>query len=257
MIHGTVSIVTRNPETPQGPEGSGFAPITRKGRVGEVSAWCIAVIAWSISYGTQVALAVQHGFHGWSDAEAYAEGLLADLASLSMMCLALDQAERGRPAKLTWGLSILAALFMEWANVTYAIGDPEAVILHAWPPFLAVVTVFVLVHIRRTNAATTPPPFRPGPDLPPEPAAPLPPHAHVELPSVVSVETGVPNGRSHVTLAEARKEYRRLAARGSVSGAALGRALGVSDVSGRNWKRKVEAAAKPAPPFRLSEGVAA
>jgi hypothetical protein len=130
--------------------------ITRKGRVGEMAAWGIAVIAWAISYGTQVALARDHGIRGWNDWEAVGMGALADLASLSMMLLALDQAERGRSARLTWVLSLLAAGMMEWANVVYAGSDRVAVVLHAWPPFLAVVIVFVLVHVRRTNAAEGP-----------------------------------------------------------------------------------------------------
>jgi Protein of unknown function (DUF2637) len=126
--------------------------ITLKGRIGEAAAWAIAVIAWAISYGTQVALARDHGIHGWSDWEAIGMGALADLASLSMMMLALDQAERGKPARLTWVLAVLAALMMEWANIAYAGDDLVAIVLHAWPPFLAVTIVFVLVHYRRENA---------------------------------------------------------------------------------------------------------
>jgi len=129
------------------------ARVTLKGRVGEWAAWGIAAIAWGISLASQVGLAFAHGFRGWSNIEALGDGLLPDLASLSMMMLALDQAERGRPARLTWGLSILAGVFMEWANIAYAWPDPEAVILHAWPPFLVVATLYVLVHTRRTNAA--------------------------------------------------------------------------------------------------------
>jgi hypothetical protein len=127
--------------------------ITLKGRVGELAAWAIAGIAWLISYGTQVALARDHGFHGPSDWEAAGMGLLSDLASLACMMLALDQAERGKDSRLSWVLAGVSALMMEWANVVYAGSDPVAVILHGWPPFLAVSIVFLLVHVRRTNAA--------------------------------------------------------------------------------------------------------
>jgi hypothetical protein len=143
--------------------------ITLKGRVGELAAWSIAFIAWGISLASQVGLALEHGFHGPRDVEALGDGMLPDLASLTMMCLALDQAERGKSARLTWALSILSGAFMEWANVAYAWPDPEAVALHAFPPFLVVATVFVLVHIRRTNAAPRPPP---APVVEPRPAAP-------------------------------------------------------------------------------------
>jgi hypothetical protein len=129
------------------------SPITRKGRIGEVTAWIIAAIAWGISLTSQVGLALDHGFHGWRNVEAVGDGLLPDLAALAMGALALDQADRGRSAKLTWGLSILAGVFMEWANIAYAWPDPEAVILHSFPPFLVVATLYVLVHTRRTNAS--------------------------------------------------------------------------------------------------------
>ena len=184
---------------------NGQAPdrITRKGRIGEITAWAIAAIAWGISLTSQVGLAFDHGFHGWRDVEALGDGLLPDLASLAMGALALDQAERGRPARLTWGLSILSGVFMEWANIAYAWPDPEAVILHSFPPFLVVATLYVLVHTRRTNATpaagqvidVTPEPDRTGPNRtepdrtgeplsgPPAPG-PLPaPHAPRALPA--------------------------------------------------------------------------
>jgi len=127
-------------------------PITRKGRIGELMAWAITVIAWGLSFASQVALALEHGFHGFLEWEAAGMALISDLGAWSMMFLSLDQAERGRSAKLTWGISIAAAGMMEWANIVYAWPDPVAVILHAWPPALAFASVFVLVHIRRTNA---------------------------------------------------------------------------------------------------------
>lgn len=130
-------------------------PITRKGRIGEYMAWGIAGIAWALSFASQVGLALQHGFRGWNDWEALSMALLSDGVATSMMFLSLDQAERGKPAKLTWVASLAAAGMMEWSNIVFALPDPVAVALHAWPPLVAVFTVFVLVHVRRTNAAPT------------------------------------------------------------------------------------------------------
>lgn len=247
----------RNPQPDRNPgiSAEGSAEITLKGRIGEIAAWCIAVIAWAISYGTQVALAVGHGFHGPDDWEAAGMGATSDLLSLACMMIALDQAERGKSTPLAWVLSVAAALMMEWANVVYAGTDRVAIILHAWPPAVAVSVVFLLVHVRRVNSADR----RPAPDPEPEPAAPptapLPPAARrgvTALPEL-SVGTAVEtNGRVGAPLARAEREYRKLAAKGPVTGAALGRALGVSEVSGRNWKRKVEAAGHGRP-FRLAE----
>src|SRR2546429_1241748 len=92
-----------------------------------------------------------------------------------MMLISLDQAERGRSSRLTWLISAAAAGMMEWANVAFAWGDQVSVILHAWPPLLAVATLFVLVHVRRTNhedvAILPAPAEEPGP---PEVIAPDP-----------------------------------------------------------------------------------
>ena len=246
----------RNPQSDRTQEVSaeGSAGITRKGRIGEIAAWCIAVIAWAISYGTQVALAVAHGFHGPDDWEAAGMGATSDLLSLACMMIALDQAERGKSTPLAWVLSVAAALMMEWANVVYAGTDRVAIVLHAWPPAVAVSVVFLLVHVRRVNAAD----HRPEPDLGPEPPAtpPLPPAARGELPALPPLTPEAAagtNGQQKVTLALAQREYRKLAAKGAVTGSALGRVLGVSAVSGRNWKRKVEAEAKPSRTFRIAE----
>lgn len=170
--------------------------ITRKGRIGEAAAWVLAVIAWAISFGTQVALSAAHGFHGPVDWEAVGMGALADLASLSMMLLALDQAERGKSAKLTWLLSLMAAGMMEWANIVYAGSDRVAVLLHAWPPFLAVSIVFVLVHVRRTNAAPTAAGevIDAAPEPPPVPRPTLP--FHVERANAMRALLAEPGGRA-------------------------------------------------------------
>lgn len=336
---------------------AGFVPITRKGRIGEAAAWAIAVIAWCISYGTQVALAIEHGFHGPEDWEAAGMGATSDLLSLACMMIALDQAERGKSTPLAWLLSVAAALMMEWANIVYAGRDIVAIILHAWPPAVAVSVVFLLVHVRKENARIAdvsepdpePPPTPPRVSAPvrlveamgdllskpgaralsdhqlgvclgisaddagrlrevvmaldaaeagPEPKPPLPPPpssassgglpvaVSVELPAepepqdaaepkvvaepkpeVAPVAGEAPTGarrngrREHpVTLKEAKSEYRKLAAKGNVTGSALGAALEVSDVMGRIWKRKVEAEAEPKternPSFRF-QGAAA
>lgn len=104
----------------------------------------------------------------------------------------------------------------------------------------------------------------PEPERDPEPPSQLPPPPPAAPPLPVSPGPEAephpgaePTGRERVTLARARQAYRKLAAKGPFSGAALGRELGVSDVMGRNWKRKVEAETKPsARSFRL-QGVAA
>lgn len=49
-----------------------------------------------------------------------------------------------------------------------------------------------------------------------------------------------------VTLMSARRTYRKLAAKGPVTGSAMGAALGVSAVMGRKWLRRVRPKAKAA-----------
>lgn len=247
--------VTRNRNQNPGLPPKGSGGITRKGRIGEIAAWGIAGIAWCISYGTQVALAVEHGFHGPEDWEAAGMGATSDLLSLACMMIALDQAERGKSTPLAWVLSVAAAVMMEWANIVYAGSDFVAIILHAWPPAVAVSVVFLLVHVRRVNAMDRDPEPTPEVEPPAPPPAPFPRPPLMDLSIGQEPAVGAepePNGQQKVTLARAQREYRKLAAKGAVTGSALGRALGVSDVSGRNWKRKVEAEAKPARPFRVA-----
>jgi len=63
-----------------------------------------------------------------------------------------------------------------------------------------------------------------------------PKHNATDHPSATS-QAGATKG---ITLVVARRAYRKLAAKGRVTGTALGAALGVSDVMGRTWKRRVE-----------------
>jgi hypothetical protein len=87
--------------------------------------------------------------------------------------------------------------------------------------------------------------------LPDPPGAALPePVVLDELPAA-SGTPGETNGRERVTLARATAAYRQLARKGPVTGSALGAALRVSAVMGRNWKRKVEAAGETRRPFRV------
>lgn len=242
----------RNPG--RSPEGSGA--VTLKGRVGEIAAWCIAVIAWLISYGTQVALAIDHGFHGPKDWEAAGMGATSDLLSLACMMIALDQAERGKSTPLAWVLSVAAALMMEWANIVYAGSDVVAIILHAWPPAVAVSVVFLLVHVRRVNA-TAPKPD-PEPEPPAPPPAPLPPASDAGVSELALVEgnpAGATNGHVPVTLSLALAEARKLRRKGRLNGTTLGAALRVSAVSGRKWLKKVNAAEANARPFRVAEAL--
>jgi hypothetical protein len=89
-----------------------------------------------------------------------------------------------------------------------------------------------------------PPPDPPGAALP-EPAV------LAELPAATG-NSGKTNGRRRVTLAQARREARRLRKTGKVTGTALGKALGLSEVSGRKWLRKVKAAESETRPFRIA-----
>lgn len=118
------------------------------GRIGEISAWAISVVAWAISYESQAALAQREGRFaaGW---EAWAWPMTVDLASLAAMVLALDQARRGRRSTVAWTIAVVSALVMVAANIVSAWGSAIAVGMHMWPPLIALGSWYLLVHDRR------------------------------------------------------------------------------------------------------------
>lgn len=121
--------------------------MTRLGRAGEVITWSISLLAWGISYATQARLAASTGtFPTW---EAWTWPATVDLASLAAMVLALDQARRGRSARVAWGIAILAAGVMVAANTAADWPSPLAMLMHAWPPIIALACWLLLVHDRR------------------------------------------------------------------------------------------------------------
>jgi hypothetical protein len=143
--------------------------------MGELGAWAISVLAWAISYVTQAGLAAGTGaFPGW---QAWAWPATVDLAALIGMVLALDQARQKRPAATAWAVSLLAAAVMVAANTAADWPHPVAMLLHAWPPVIAIACWFLLVHVRRrepaavveedagTDADTDTEPVQPVPDL--------------------------------------------------------------------------------------------
>lgn len=250
---------TRNPEKT---EGFASESTTWRSYVAEAPAWFIVFGALAVSFWTQVFAVGHHDLAYW---ESLIWGTSTDAGTIAFLFLVREDTFRGRP---TWGawLGSIACAFMsvQWNVIPdWSKGDYLGVEAHLWMPALALGTWYWLLHGRkRRNPAPTP---RPEPDPEPEPPAPLPPRpsvvAQLPVPTAVSIEPEPlpePNGRVPVTLAVARREYRRLAKLspdGRVTGAALGKALGVSDVSGRSWKGKVEgkvvAASKPADTFRI------
>lgn len=126
------------------------ARMTPLGRLGELSAWAISILAWGLSYAAQVRLAAPHGFGGWWSWEALTFPLTTDLAGLVGMFLALDQARRGQSSRVPWGIAGAAAGVMVATNIGSYVGDPVAMLLHAWPPLIALASWFTLVHVRRS-----------------------------------------------------------------------------------------------------------
>lgn len=119
------------------------------GRAGEAAAWSISAVAWALSFSAQMSLAGAHGFGSW---ETWAWPATTDLAGLTGMLIALDQARRNRSALVAWLIAIAAAAVMVAANIGAAVGDPVSMLLHAWPPSIALASWFLLVHVRRAPA---------------------------------------------------------------------------------------------------------
>jgi small-conductance mechanosensitive channel len=125
--------------------------MTKLGRLGELSAWAISGVAWALSFAAQMQLAGAHGFAGW---EVWAWPATTDLAGLTGMLIALDQARRNGSTVVAWLIAIAAAAVMVAANVGAYVGDPVAMLLHAWPPSIALASWYLLVHVRRGARST-------------------------------------------------------------------------------------------------------
>jgi hypothetical protein len=118
------------------------------GRAGEASAWAISAVAWALSFAAQMQLAGAHGFRSW---EVWAWPLTTDLAGLVGMLIALDQTRRGGSTAVAWLIAIAAAGVMVAANIGAAVGDGVSMLMHAWPPSIALACWFLLVHVRRAQ----------------------------------------------------------------------------------------------------------
>ncbi len=116
------------------------------GRTGEAAAWAISAVAWALSFTAQMQLAGAHGFTTWA---VWAWPATTDLAGLTGMLIALDQARRNGSTVVAWLIALAAAAVMVAANIGAAVGDPVAMMLHAWPPSIALASWFLLVHVRR------------------------------------------------------------------------------------------------------------
>lgn len=121
------------------------------GRTGEAAAWAISAVAWALSFTAQMQLAGAHGFTTW---EVWAWPATTDLAGLTGMLIALDQARRNGSTVVAWLIAVAAAAVMVAANIGAAVGDPVAMMLHAWPPSIALASWFLLVHVRRAPKQT-------------------------------------------------------------------------------------------------------
>ncbi len=122
-------------------------------RWAEVAAWAISGLAWGLSYTSQYILARDHGY----GALAVLWPLTVDLASLVAMLLALDMARRSLNALEAWAIAFGSALVMIGANVLMAWPDAISMVMHAWPPVIALACWHLLVHGRRQGTASKSP----------------------------------------------------------------------------------------------------
>jgi hypothetical protein len=121
-------------------------------RWAEVAAWGISGLAWGLSYMSQYILARDHGYGGL----AILWPLTVDLASLVAMLLALDMARRSLNALEAWAIAFGSALVMIGANVLMAWPDAISMVMHAWPPVIALACWHLLVHGRRQSKEARP-----------------------------------------------------------------------------------------------------
>lgn len=236
-----------------------MAPIntTWRSYVAEVPAWVIVVGALSVSFWTQVFTVSTHNLAYW---ESLVWAGSTDAGTIACLFLARDGTYRGTPTWGAWVIALGCAVMSVEFNVVHAwqAQDWLSVQIHVWMPALALSTWYWLLHGRHRRWARRPEP-EPS-DPPPPPVAPEPDTSADEplaelRPS--STTTAASNGRERVTLSKAQEAYRKLAAEGRATGSALGRELGVSDVMGRNWRRKIEEAeseAEAVRPFRVLHG---
>jgi hypothetical protein len=152
------------------------------GRTGEAAAWAISAVAWALSFTAQMQLAGAHGFTSW---EVWAWPATTDLAGLTGMLIALDQARKRGSTVVAWLIALAAAAVMVAANIGAAVGDPVAMMLHAWPPSIALASWFLLVHVRRAPKAIV--------DAHEDAHAPVP--VEVADMHVIAAQEETPNGR--------------------------------------------------------------
>lgn len=110
-----------------------------------------AVLAWVLSYSSQVVLAAQHGYPAW---QAALWPLTTDLVSLALMIVAMDAADtkrRGATVR-TACLTILGAGVMVTGNAIVAWPDQIAIAMHTWPPLIGAALWYVLAHDRPRRA---------------------------------------------------------------------------------------------------------
>lgn len=234
------------------PEGA-----TWRSYLAEAPAWLIVFGALAVSFWTQVFAVNGRHFAFW---EALIWGASTDAGTIAFLFLAREGIYKGTATWGAWlGSIVCAAMSVQWNVIpAWEAGDYLGVESHLWMPALALGTWYWLLHGRKRRWARRPPIETPAPEPEPEPPALLPPPPGGGAPPEALPEANPepkaltqPDGRKRVTLAKATEVYRGLAKKGRVTGSALGDALGVSHVMGRNWKRKVEAAAKPRP-FRIA-----
>lgn len=97
-----------------------------------------------------MALVAAHGLTPWT---VWAWPATTDLAGLVGMLIALDQMRRKPSTWMAWLIAFAAAAVMVAANVGSTVGDPIAMLLHAWPPTIALACWYLLVHVRHATAA--------------------------------------------------------------------------------------------------------
>jgi hypothetical protein len=223
----------------------GFAPTTWRSYVAEAPAWPIVFGALAVSFWTQVFAVNGRHFAFW---EALIWGASTDAGTIAFLFLAREGIHRGTATWGAWVGSVLCAFMSVQWNVipAWESGDLLGVESHLWMPALALGTWYWLLHGRKGRRHAPAPEPEPQPD-PPATSAPVPalPAATTEA---LAEPAGATNGRQRVTFSLARHTYRKLAAKGPVTGTALGEALGVSHVMGRKWLKRVrDAEAKPKP----------
>lgn len=125
---------------------------TSLSRMAEAAVAAISGLAYAISYASLYDLAQHHNFHGQGEWESIAWPTTVDLASLATGIIGLDRASRGKSAWLAGLISAVAAAIMVAGNVAANLGDSISMLMHAWPPVIALACWYMLVRSRRDDA---------------------------------------------------------------------------------------------------------